>query len=199
MEIEQVNKIKFIRDQIKEIIVDMIPLNDDEWQFHDELTGIYKTLRKVDLSKLTQTRMNLDTKPAPQQIPLSEAASVITGEDSLNDKSRIDPNDFTPENLEKTLTGEQPKLCLNCTANGGDCDGNGIHLVDGRQECEFFHPDPEIPCGNCYIYANCDILANLLPDHTCKAYQPKPEAPPAAQEPKKRGRRTKPVIPDSEK
>jgi hypothetical protein len=166
LDIEQVNKIKFIRDQIKDILINIVPLNDDEWAFHDELTGIYKTLRKVDLSKLTQTRMNLDAADtSKKQLPLTAAAAVVTGEESLNDRHDL-----------ATPGDKAPTLCLRCREQDC-CNGESVHLVDGGQVCEKFVPRDDVPCGKCCLFANCDVLANLKDDGTCDAFQPKKEAP----------------------
>ena len=168
MDIAQVNTVKFIRDEVKKLLLDLIPANDSEWNFHDELTDIYTKMRKWDLSKLTQTRMNLDAsaeKPKTQ-LPLTEGAAVVSGEESLNENTSVLSRDPFAPPLNKT-----PSLCLKCLSED-KCTGEFIHLVDGRQVCDPFKPKTDLPCSSCLeFHADCDILAKLnKEDNSCEGY-----------------------------
>lgn len=202
MEIEKVNTIKFIRNEIQKLLLDMVPLNDDEWQLHDELTSIYKTMRKWDMSKLTQTRMDLSSPPeAAKQIPLTEAAAVVPGEDSLTDRHDTIVEAIPEANAQITVTQKEktgyPDICERCAFND-QCNHGGVLILNDEEKCREYQPAPDVNviCSGCAEYHNCngDKAAIVDGEQSCPDFHPADD--PA---PKKRGRKPKSKgIPESE-
>ena len=103
MELEQVEKIRYCRQTIKGILAEVEPVNEEEWEAFETLTSVHKALRKIDLGKISQQRMNLTLKePVADQIPLPdgiEGAMATYGEDSLVERQDTIDNESDKKRL----------------------------------------------------------------------------------------------------
>ena len=135
MEMEQVEKIKYCRQTIKGILAEVEPANEEEWEVFETLTSIHKALRKIDLGKIIQQRMNLAPKgPAVEQRPLPdgiEGAMAVYGEDSLVEHPRIESeHERTIDSL--TRETSQKKLVIRTPEDGAD--DQQFHIFIGESE-----------------------------------------------------------------
>ncbi|MDP2729635.1 MAG: hypothetical protein Q8O55_04055, partial [Dehalococcoidales bacterium] len=128
MEKEQVEKIKVCRDTIKGLLAEVEPMNETEWEAFETLTAVHKTLRKIDLGKISQVRMNLAPQgPAQEQIELPDPrATVVHGEGSLVEHPRI-------EAVEE-LDGESGKVKLVIRTPEPDDEDQQYHIFIGESE-----------------------------------------------------------------
>ncbi|OGN89795.1 MAG: hypothetical protein A2158_01635 [Chloroflexi bacterium RBG_13_46_14] len=55
------------RDNLAKILTNMIPANNDEWQAFEQLTSIHKSLRGLDIAKLSQQTMDMVQEPENPQ------------------------------------------------------------------------------------------------------------------------------------
>ncbi|MDP2651374.1 MAG: hypothetical protein Q8O98_02155, partial [bacterium] len=96
MELEQVEKIRYCRDTIKGLLAEVEPINETEWESFETLTAVHKALRKIDLGKISQPRLNLPPREPVEQIPLPEGvedAMGVYGEDSLVERQNLIENE----------------------------------------------------------------------------------------------------------
>ena len=130
MELAQVEKIKFCRETIKRILAEVEPMNEEEWEAFETLTSVHKTLRKIDLGKISQVRMNLTPKePTAEQMPLPEGAAVVHSEDSLVEHPHL------AEESEEAITqlgdeADKPKLTIRVPTE----EDNDYHVIIGQAE-----------------------------------------------------------------
>ena len=84
MELIQVEKIKYCQETIRGLLTEVEPMNETEWRVFEILTAVHKALRKIDLGKISQQRMNLIPKePVADQIPLPEGKEGESGKKKL--------------------------------------------------------------------------------------------------------------------
>lgn len=130
MELAQVEKIKFCRETIKGILAKVEPINEEEWEAFETLTSVHKALRKIDLGKISQVRMNLTPKEPPtEQLPLPEGAAVVHGEDSLVEHPHL------AEENEEAITqlsdeADKPKLTIRVPTE----EDTDYHVIIGQAE-----------------------------------------------------------------
>ncbi len=97
MEQEQVERIKFIKLETGKLVQAIEPINKEEWGAFEVLTSVHKALRKIDLSKISQGRLDIKPPERAEQIPLPDSAAVIPGEDSLNEPTNQTGDEELPD------------------------------------------------------------------------------------------------------
>lgn len=147
----KVQTIKYIRKQVADLVVAIEPINDAEWDAFEVLMNVHRSLRKVDLDKLTQLQMDITPEAEEvKQAVLSEAAAVVSGEDSLTDRQdiipppTIDPDNQPNLDNQPDTTIELNNFCNSCSKKD-DCDWGSVYLENGKPVCPKRSADDKEP------------------------------------------------------